>query len=253
MSQAELNILERDVEIARAKFAEDLARLRDPGNLAALKDDLLEEAKQTKDQLVEKAKDAVYDGAQQLFTQLKEKAAANPAAALAIGAGLAWRIAHRPPIATALVGIGLVSLLRTNPQNAQPYMGIYDEDPSLQSRAKDMLSSASELAVSAKDRVREWTHDVRDSAQQTITAAQQTMQETMAQVSGKAGESVERISLAASEGAKRVADQATTVARKASTAVYDAVPSEEARDGLLLGVAALAVATAVGIAYQRRA
>ena len=47
---------------------------------------------------------AAKDGAQRLFTELKDRAAANPVAALAIGAGLAWRLVHRPPIATLLVG-----------------------------------------------------------------------------------------------------------------------------------------------------
>ena len=41
--------------------------------------------------LVDKTKEAAKDGAQRFLTELKERAAANPVAALAIGAGLAWR------------------------------------------------------------------------------------------------------------------------------------------------------------------
>ena len=115
MSEAELNVLERDVEQARARFAGDLARLRSPATLSNFQDDLWARASETKDDLVEKAKEAATDGVQRLVSDLKEKAAANPAAALAIGAGLAWRLVHRPPIASLLVGIGLFSLWRTSP------------------------------------------------------------------------------------------------------------------------------------------
>ena len=118
MSAVQLIQLERDVEVARARFAEDLGRLRDPSTFSALKHDLLEEARQAKDDVVAKAKEAAKEGAEDLLGQLKEKAAANPAAALAIGAGLAWRIIHKPPIASLLVGIGLVSLWRTEPRRS---------------------------------------------------------------------------------------------------------------------------------------
>jgi hypothetical protein len=49
MTAADLNALERDVEQARARFANDLARLRSPTNLTRFKDDLWAEARETKD------------------------------------------------------------------------------------------------------------------------------------------------------------------------------------------------------------
>ena len=51
MSDADLNALERDVEQARARFADDLARLRSPSTLARFKDDAWAEARETKDEL----------------------------------------------------------------------------------------------------------------------------------------------------------------------------------------------------------
>ena len=39
MSAAELNALEREVELTRARFASDLARLRSPHTFAEFKDD----------------------------------------------------------------------------------------------------------------------------------------------------------------------------------------------------------------------
>jgi hypothetical protein len=63
--------------------------------------------------VLEKAKERASDAVQRAVAKLKGRAAANPAAALAIGAGLAWRLAHRPPIASLLVGVGC--LWRTTP------------------------------------------------------------------------------------------------------------------------------------------
>jgi hypothetical protein len=83
MSQADLNALEREVELTRAKFADDLARLRAPHTLAAFKDDLWAHARETKDGIL---------------ADLKARAAANPAAVAAVAAGVAWRLFHRPPI-----------------------------------------------------------------------------------------------------------------------------------------------------------
>ena len=52
-------------------------------------------------------KDAVWE-------KLKARAAANPAAMLAIAAGLGWRLMNRPPITSALIGLGLFSLWQTS-------------------------------------------------------------------------------------------------------------------------------------------
>ncbi len=133
---SDLDTLERDVIQARARFANDLARLRSPDNLARFKDDLWTEARETTDELVGKTKEAAKDGAQRMLTELKERAAANPLATAAIGAGLAWRFIHRPPIATLLIGAGLFGLLRTSaPQRSnEPYMGFHDEERALRHR-----------------------------------------------------------------------------------------------------------------------
>jgi len=49
MSEADLNALERQVELTRAKFADDLTRLRSPRALAEFKEDLWAHASDTKD------------------------------------------------------------------------------------------------------------------------------------------------------------------------------------------------------------
>jgi hypothetical protein len=232
-------VLEREVERARAKFSDDLARLRSPANLSRFKEDLWAEARDTKDELVERGKEAAKDGMQRIVTELKERAAANPAAAIAIGAGLAWRLVHRPPIATLLVGMGLVGLLRTSPaqQNLQPYMGLHDEDPKIQNAAK-----------SVQEKVEDWGAHAGDAARETATriADQATaMADRASNVLRDAGD-------AARQTMSGIADNVASMAEQASHTLHDAVPDREDRDRILLGVAALAVAAAVGIACQRR-
>jgi len=282
MSDAELNALERDVELARARFADDLARLRSPSTLARFKDDAWAEARDTKDELVDKTKEAAKDGAQRLFTELKERAAANPVAALAIGAGLAWRLVQRPPIATLLVGAGVVGLLRTSPsRNAAPYMGLHDEDPRLLSRygasEPGLAARAGELADAVKDKVQDWSADAGDAARATATQVAQTttavaerasrafrdvrevasdaagdVGDRAAAVAGQASQAVQDASETVRETVAHMADKAVVMGQQASARLHDAMPDREHRDTYLLGAAALAVAAAVGVAYQRR-
>jgi gas vesicle protein len=282
MSDAELNALERDVEQARARFADDLARLRSPSTLARFKDDAWAEARETKDELVGKTKEAAKDGAQRLFTELKERAAANPVAALAIGAGLAWRIVHRPPIATLLVGMGVVGLLRTSPgRNAEPYMGFHDEDPLLQYRdgasEPGLAARAGELADVVKDKVQDWSAEAGDAARATATQVAETttavaerasralrdvrdvardtagdVGDRAAAVAGQASQAVQDASDTVRETVAHMADRAAVLGHQASARLHEAMPDREHRDTYLLGAAALAVAAAVGVAYQRR-
>ena len=242
MSEAELNVLERDVEQARARFAGDLARLRSPATLSNFQDDLWARASETKDDLVEKAKEAATDGVQRLVSDLKEKAAANPAAALAIAAGLAWRLVHRPPIASLLVGIGLYSLWRTTP-----------------SEGEGLVPRAADLAGQVKETLQEWSAGATENLTQIADKASAAAEEAYASARDTASNVKTHVTVAADQAAgsvqetmTHIRDQASAAGAKTSAAVRAIAPNEEARDNLLLGAAALAVAAAVGIAYQRR-
>ena len=251
MSQADLNALEREVEQTRARFANDLARLRSPRNLAAFKEDLWAEARETKDEMIDKTKEAAGDAARRILAELKARAAANPAAALALGAGLAWRLVHRPPIATLLVGVGLIGLLRTSPlTNLQTHMDPYAEDAKPHDPdGAGLASQASALADAAKQKVRDWGAQASDAARIAAT-----------QIAGEAASVADRTSHAlhdardaARESLTRVADNAASVSDRASSKLGEAIPGRDDRDTYLLGAAALAVAAAAGIAFQRRA
>jgi hypothetical protein len=246
MSERELNALERDVEQARAKFAIDLARLRSPANLAQFKDDL----RATKDELLDTAKEAAEDRAQRLFAEVKGRIAANPLATMAIGAGLAWRLVHRPPIATVLVGLGLLGLARTAPsrRGSQPYMGWPDEDPVPRSQNEAYATSRAARKETFADAAKEIAENWR-------TQAGDVARETAAQIADKVSAVTEVAAQKlhdARDTAGQFADQAGSAASQASQTLRASLPEPEERDAYLLGAAALAVAAAVGIAYQRR-
>jgi gas vesicle protein len=234
MSQADLNALEREVEQTRARFANDLARLRSPHNLAAFKEDLWAQARETRDEMIDKTKEAASDAAQRILAELKARAAANPAAALALGAGLAWRLVHRPPIATVLVGVGLIGLLRTSPSqtNLQTHMDPYAED------AKPARRKVLDWGAQASDAAREVTTQI---VREAASAAERT-----SDALHDAGHTVR-------ESVARVGDDAASVSDRVSSRLHAAVPGRDDRDTYLLGAAALAVTAAVGIAFQRRA
>ena len=222
-------------------------RPRDPAvayDLSSFTDELKHEAFAAKDAWVESAKSKAQSTVNGMVEDLKAKAAANPAAALAIGAGIAWRVIQNPPIATALVGLGLYSLLRTDatrpPYGVQPDY-IAEGRERLKEQVADLAASAretaaqagdaasakaAELADLAKDKAREWS----ESSLQAARRLQQEAQEATENAYGQAG---------------GVMNQ--TIAQARAT-----VANTESRDTLLLGAAGLAVAAALGIACQRR-
>lgn len=247
MSKASLQQLEREVEDARAKLAQDLAILRSPETFSEFSATLKAEALEAKDAVIEKAKSTATSTMWRVADDLKAKAAANPGAALAIGAGLAWRFIHRPPIATALVGAGLFSLLRTTPAPSTPYMGLYDEDRDrvlTNSRQTDWISQAGEMAVTVRDKAERWGADASAAAQQTAA----TIKEATASVGNVASHILNETQQAATD----IASKTSAMASRASSTVEKTVEDEELRDKFLLGAAALAVAAAVGISFGRR-
>jgi hypothetical protein len=236
MTAENLRTLERDVETARNKLSDDLASIRDPQNLAALKHDVVGEITRTKDDLLDKAKQTTQDAAQKLLDQVKERAIANPAAAAAIGAGLAWRFLHKPPIASILVGIGVFSLWRTTPD----IRSRADREESFAKRYGDSVSTqVSELTDSAKIIVQEWAGQAQEVMQQGADDLSKAVRETYDQAS------------IATHGIMRDIGDRTVATGQQAARTMQSVATDENRDNFLLGAAALAIAAAVGMSYQR--
>jgi hypothetical protein len=227
MSEADLNTLEHDVEQARARFAADLARVRSPTTFAHFKDDLLAQARDTKDGLLH---------------DLKERAIANPIATLAIGAGVAWRLVRHPPIATLLIGFGVVSLLRTSPHAEKPH-------EAAGRHLADATSRAKELADSARQKVEQWSQEAAERVRESVEGIAQKASTT----TERAGAILDDARKATGETVSQIGARASELTQRASEAMRDAAPDPGTRDKLLLGAATLAVTAAVGMAYQRRA
>ena len=155
MSDPHIDHLEREVEAARSRVTGDLARLRDPNAMSELKRDISYEVKAAKDRVTQSARDAASAKVNGALDGIKARIAANPLAAAAIASGIAWRLGKHPPIASALLGAGLVSLLRTDPQHPTAAAG--------------WVEQASETAVSARRRIEEWDpQETRDAIGETF-------------------------------------------------------------------------------------
>jgi hypothetical protein len=221
MSQTNLDDLERDVEDARIRLVHDVGRLRAPATLSGFKDDVVAKAQEVRHQWVHKATDAASISVRRIWSDLVDRASANPGAALVIGAGLAWRLAHRPPIATLLVGVGLASLLRTNPSSS----------PSpIITRASELGGTARDWGGAVNETMRDWAEQTRDAAGQTLSQVSKSASETYSLVSTTAA---------------NVRGQASEIAETVS-------PNGDARDAYLLGAAILAIGAASVIAFQRQ-
>jgi hypothetical protein len=230
MSTGELNRLEREVEDARNRLTADLDRLRAPDTVSSFKSALVNEARNAKDEWIGKTQDAARDGARRLFEEVKNRAAANPVATAAIGAGLLWHLVRHPPITSLLVGAGVFSLIRTNPQ--QP------------SVAADMISQAGDVARSVTEKVSDWSSNATEAAARTGELAESVRE--------KVGEWTAQSRDAARDAISNVTSSAEDLTGRATQVVSQVIQDDRARDGLLLGAATLAIAAAVGMAYQRR-
>jgi hypothetical protein len=266
MPQPSLRQLEQEVEAARAKLAGDLATLRSPSTAAEFTKSLKQEALETKDALLDKAKTSIQSSIESMFEDVKARAAANPTAALAIGTGLAWRLMRHPPIATVLVGAGLLSLFRTQPARLH---GRARED--YLSYAKNRLvEQASEAADVAKEKAVAFGETVSDKAAETAADIKDRVQDLTAQAASAACEAAkdtkERASAMWDETAETL-EQAGQSARSTArtgmsrtggtvdelwASTQSSLNEAEARDKVLLGAAGLAVVAALGIACQRR-
>lgn len=231
--------IEREVEHARSRLRSDLSILNSPQTYSAFKEDLISEANSK-----------VYN----LVDNLKARAAANPVAALAIGAGVAWRVIERPPIAAALIGAGLFSLFRTTPTESSPFEQrdyfaegrqrlteqVSDFAEEIRDEAVDMARSAASHAGNAAGAAAE---KMRDFA----TAATAQAQEHASSAGHMASNAIND----ATEVAAELPASAGRMIQKASLTVEEAISDNDTRDMLLFGAAGLAVATALSIAFQR--
>ena len=236
MADTSLLEREREVERSRVKLTQDLAVLCSPATFAAFTDDLKQEALGTKDVIWEK---------------IKARASSNPAAVIAIGAGLAWRLLQRPPIASALIGVGLYSLWKTQPKTGYDATG----------RRLDYIEQSKEILKEQAGQVLSVATDLAGKAQEAATAkgaevwsdAKEKMREWQGDIGGTVSDAASRLK---ASGEELLADVQEKDLRKeiramAANAAQN-VQDEDTRNTALLGVAGLAIAAALGIACQKK-
>src|SRR6476660_1138890 len=237
---ANLSLLEheREVERSRAKLTQDLAVLCSSDTFAAFTDDLKKEAVGMKDAYWEK---------------LKARAAANPAAVIAIGAGLAWRLIQRPPITSALIGVGLFSLWKTEPKSPYDATGrrldyVQQSKESLKEQAVQAFSAAADIAGKAQEAAAAKGSEVWEGAKEKMREVQGVVGGSVADTTSMLKSSGEALLNDIRAKQHDVRDEIHEVA----TAAMDKVRDDDTRNALLLGVAGVAIATALGIACQKR-
>jgi hypothetical protein len=252
MAQAELNRLEGEVREARQRLKSDLEVLRAPDTFSTFKDELVTEARASGDDAIANAKSAATDWSDRLIAEIKERAAANPVAVGAIAAGIGWRILRKPPITTMLVGFGLYSLYRTKPGELAP--------------GAERVYQAADLAVAAKEQIQQWSNEAGDAAGQVREALAPTVRqlsEDAGEAVAKATDSVRELATTGSEQVRRwrdnagtavaqVSDIAQTMGARGSQSLQHLATDQRQRDKLLLGIASLALTTALGLRWLRR-
>jgi hypothetical protein len=236
----DLDWLESEVEAARARLSDDLATLRSPSTYSNFTESLRQTAVDTKNSVVDEVRNRTSSAVEDAIETLKAKAAANPTATLVIGAGLAWQLLRHPPIVPALVGGGVISLLRTPAAATRKTTQEHLEDAreNLSAQVNVMTSVAGNAARQsgefAKAKAAEAEEQVRDAARAAASNIQEFAAAKIADVSGQDEEP--GISITSGDYANH---QPGRSMRRPS-------------DGVLLGVAGLAVATAFAVALQRR-
>jgi hypothetical protein len=266
MPEPTLLQLEEEVEAARVRLADDLARLRSPSTAAEFAESLKQEALEAKDALLDKAKTGIQSSIESMIEDVKARAAANPTAALAIGTGLAWRLVRHPPIATVLMGAGLLSLFRTQPGHLYGRARM-DYLSYAKNRLAEQTSEAAEIAKkktvalgeTVSEKAAETAADIKDRVQdltaQATSAAGEAAKHTKKRASAMWSETAQTLEQAgqsarstASTGMSRAGDTVDQVWASTQSSMNDA----EARNNFLLGAAGVAVVAALGIACQRR-
>jgi F0F1-type ATP synthase membrane subunit b/b' len=255
----QLDSLERDIRATRARLAANLSVLTSGTTLDELTATIKTEALEATDDLMDRAKTSGLSMMRRGFDDLKDKAMENPVAVAAIGAGIGWKLWMNPPVASALVGYGLFSLLRGSAN-----------DP-LQNAARDAGERIGETATSVRRMAVQTTHDLRDKAVSMADSAQHHASALL----GNAHDKASSMTADARDTAAVIADEARLTvsslsadtqefgkdmwsqSQRTGQAMLDEVADRarhlrgDPQSQILLSIAGVAVAAAVGVAVSR--
>ncbi|WP_274630164.1 hypothetical protein [Arvimicrobium flavum] len=276
MTENDLRQLETEVEAARAKLTGDISTLRSPSTFSDFTENLKQAAMEKKDSFIDDARSRTRSAIDEMVENVKAKAAANPAAVLVIGAGLAWHLLRRPPIVTALVGGGLYSLMRTkaaaNGTGQVDHMAIAKEN--LKGQARDMMTAAGDMGQHAADYAVAKATDLSGQAKEALKTQAEELMDAAGEMRDQATDFARTKAAAISERTRQIVERAPLIGSDRDDAdAFQVNPLEgepyddrfdgyrPSRDGsatalgtdrLLLGAAGIAIAAALAFAYQRR-
>ena len=228
MPHADLDRLEGDVRDARQRLKSDLEVLRAPETFSSFTEEVIGEARQSRDDIVANVREAASNRTERLIADIKDRAAANPVAVGVIAVGLAWRILRKPPITTMLVGYGLISLWRTEPGQPSP--------------GAETVYRAADMAVEAKEQVEQWGSEAGDAIARATDVVIPAVTET-----------VQRWSADVGEAASQASSSARSLVASGSQSLQHIMMDEQKREKVLLGAAAVALMAALGLACLKRA
>src|SRR4029453_6013649 len=146
---------------------------------------------------------------------------------LRVGGGIGGRLFKQPPIASALIGVGLLSLWRTKP------MPLADQN--YLATAQRRLG---EQVTEAADTVKDYAVDAAVAGREKVGAYAQSAVETAEEFSASATERAADMLEGAREAAGDVPKKGATAVQRATA---KAITHNGVRDQVLLGVAGAAV------------
>jgi hypothetical protein len=172
---------------------------------------------------------------------------------LAIAAGLGWRLFTRPPIASALIGLGLFSLWRTSGVPIDKRSSFLQQSAqSLKTQGEDLATAAggaaADLAAQAKG-------TVSAKGTEAWEAAKAKVQEWNEQASARLDEARLKVKAASDsvvDGLRRQQHDLRDEIADMTAATKESLRDEDTRNTVLVGIAGVAIAAALGIACQKR-
>jgi gas vesicle protein len=255
----DLDRLERDIRATRARLAGNLSVLTSGETFDELKTTVKAEARDAGDDLMDRAKESGLSMMRNVLDDLKDKAIQNPAAVAAIGAGIGWKLWKNPPVASALVGYGLFSLLRGS-DNDPVQNAVRDARDRIEDAASAAAKTARATAHDVRDKAAEIASDVQSRASALIGNATDDMRATASSLADEAHSTAARLTdeaQAMGRDAKELGRDMLARSQRSGRALLDDVADGarslrgDAQSQVLLSLAGVAVAAAVGVAVSR--
>jgi len=268
---SEVDALERDVEAARARLVNRVAQLKAPP-ISAVKDEFVADATEYKDEVIDSAKQKLTGTIDGFVSDIKRRAAENPVAVAAIGAGIAWKLWQKPPITTLLVGAGVAALFGRSSVH-EIDVDPYDADrPSSYvpggvagfgyERTRDVIEQkaiggatvAIETAREKAGELRDRVVEMRDSALRSASELRENVVRSAGELMDNARHSAGELRESAVLSSGRAGDSLSAYARDTRARIQPArnYAEDVVRDnGVYFGIAALAVGAAAGIGLMQ--